>query len=320
LLCLCACGEPQVAQKNMPAPAADTATPIAAAITPPAINSPTPAPTAVPEPTTLPIEDPRDFLVGYWADVDSGNINQYAYAEYYDEELDDYEEYYILSPYESYTRYAFYPDGQFLRAIPQSERGYPIYEYGTWQFSENYDVVTLYISERYVCGADKIYLQSKVKLQESLPVSIGIEYAFYATGFYGYTSQDRIEISGTAFFRSNSAWDFMNDFGYATTGEMYHVSGWDSDADTAAYSGVYGLLTVYFEGMLSVSSWRIWVSSGTYSLIAQWNTYATTEMMQAFPIPFSFSKPEVNEPGQIRFTGVATFHSSFSFHISDMQN
>ncbi|MCL2672175.1 MAG: hypothetical protein FWF10_09110 [Clostridiales bacterium] len=168
LLCLCACGEPQVAQENTPAPAADTAAPIAATPSPvgaDSIRPPTPAPSAVPEPTTLPIEDPRDFLIRYWVACEPG-ADWGEEDRVYDEALGDYVSNFVLSPYETITRYAFYPDGQFLHAIPQSERSYPIYEYGAWQLTEDYNFVVLDFLQRYVCGEDDMYTQDTIALRK----------------------------------------------------------------------------------------------------------------------------------------------------------
>ncbi|MCL2672676.1 MAG: leucine-rich repeat domain-containing protein [Clostridiales bacterium] len=313
LLCACAPVDPILTQQPTPTSAA-------------AIPVPVPRPTNSPEPTTLPIDDPRDFLVGYWADVARDKIYQFAYSYDYDEELDDYISDFFLSPYEYFTRYAFYPDGQFLRAIPHGSYVYPTYEYGSWQLSENHDSVILDISERYVCGEDETCKQTQIIMQETLPISIGSEYLS--------RGQNTILINETEFFRSNMTWDLMNDFSYAKTGEMYHGNSWDSDTDSADYNGEIGLPKIYFEGTIvpgseekiyrsgygTLSGYRIQLSRGADGLVTHFNNYPTIAVMESSTLSFVCDDP-IEDYGnkQIRFTGSTHFHDGFWFEITDIE-
>ncbi|MCL2696076.1 MAG: hypothetical protein FWE69_07100 [Clostridiales bacterium] len=312
LLGVFVCDKPDVIPENTPAPAAE---PIVLA-TAAAVTS-SPAPTEIPQPQILPIDDPRDFLVGYWAD-DTPYENPYTYE--YDEEGDPIYSF-VLSPYENSIRYAFYPDGQFLRATPQSEGGYPIWEYGTWQLSDTHDFVSLLILQCYECGEDGIYIQLNHKCIVEIPISIGSEYRFHIIGPYGRTSSDKIMINDMEFVRENGTWDLMNDFSYASTGKMYHGNSWDSDADMAFFNGKYGLPKVYFEEtLLSESSpYHIQLSRGTYGFLAHWDTYPTLEEMEWFIPFFNDGSIENYENRRIRFTGYTFFHEGFGFYITDFE-
>jgi len=329
LLCLCACGGSSITQENTPAP---TVAPTAHITAAPATNSP--APTEEPQPKMLPIDDPRDFLVGYWVD---DKIFECDYTwEFADEDSGDVIYSFGLSPYEDCIRYAFYPDGQFLRATPQSEGGYPIWDYGRWWLSEIFDFIHLNISQRYVCGEDGTYIQYNHKCRVEVPVSIGSEYTIGINEISGRGYQDKIAINGVEFVRENGTWDLMNDFSYASTGEMHDGNSWDSDADSAGFSGAYGLPQVYFEGTILPGSekelfystgdfnayeYRIKLSRGTYGLLVHWNiNFPTFESMESFSIPFRCNEPiESYAYRRIRFTGYTFFHEGFGFHITDIE-
>jgi len=100
---------------------------------------------------------------------------------------------------------------------------------------------------------------------------------------------------------------------------MYDHNSWDSDSSSQTYNGAIGLPIVYFEGIYD-SEWNMQLSPGTYSLIAQWNTYATMEAIQWNPIDFFLSQLiDTHKPGPIRFTGATNLPLACSFCITDIQ-
>lgn len=282
-----------------------------------------PLPSIAPAPIALPIDDPRDFLIGYWSAEEGAYIEAYTY----DAELDEYVLNFTLSPYEVKTRYAFYPDGQFLRATPQSEGDYPIYEYGTWRLLESNEIVELTVLQCYTSNEDNMYMRQNPEKAEKISVSIGDEYTYYADAANSRRHQAVIAIHDKEFVRSNGTWDLMNDFAYALTGEMKQQNSWDSDADMSCYNGKTGCLKVYFEGTLLSKiedeipryghntysyDFCIQLSRGTYGFLAQCNIYPTTENMNPSAISFSCEFPiEINENRSICFTGTTFFHEGF---------
>lgn len=324
MLCMAACGAPNDKHEHTPAITGVLPVTVEMAET---TSSPTPPVSA--EPRFLPIDNPEDFLVGYWANEAQDKTFEYDYIE----ESDAFPSSFHLSPYEGDVRYAFYPDMQFLRAIPQGALGYPVYEHGTWQLSENFDLLQLNISQRHVPNKDATYVAEDIDFQESIAISIGDEYLYCEEKVFRGIQRDTITIDDWEFLRSNIEWDFLNDFSYATTGEMHNGNSWDSDADMTYYDGKNGLPKIYFEGTIipgseekktwagseiSFYSYHIQVSQGTYELLTLGNNYATAASMEAFTISFLCDEQILNyEARCIRFTGVAYFHDGFHFSITD---